>query len=124
MTLAKSDLDQFTGTLQYYRHPLCRTLLFTEGVHFLAEKAGAFWLIDVVGSYQHKLKQEPFQLWCLEKAGDGAVVTCRRDTNEPELVRQEIEYTDFPFAVTGDRFEWYVCENDDTHFVMLLKSEY
>lgn len=122
--MIKSDLGQFIGTENWYRHPLCRTLLFTDGIHFLAEKAGAFWLIDVVGSYQHKLKQESFQLWRLEKAESGAVVTCRRDTNEPDLIRQEIPYTDFPFDDLGDRFEWYVCQNDETTFVMLLKSEY
>jgi len=65
-------------------------------------------------------------LWRLEKADQGAVVTCRSDTDEPDLVRQEIEYTDFPFAELGDSFEWYVCLDDclDENPVMLLKSEY
>ena len=122
--MKQSDLDQFIGTEHWYRHPLCRTLLFTDGIQFLAEKAGAFWLIDIVGSYQPDLKRESFQLWRLEKADKGAVVTCRRDTNTSDLVRQEIEYSDFPFDDLGDIFEWYVCQNDETTFVMLLKSEY
>jgi len=124
MKLTQSDLNQFIGTAHYYGHPLFPTLVFTDGIKFLAEKAGAFWLIDIVGSYQPKLKREPFQLWRLEKADEGAVVTCRQDTNEPDLVRQEIPYTDFPFDDLGDSFEWYVCQNDETTFVMLLKSEY
>ena len=44
----------------------------------------------------------------------------RSDTNEPNLVRQVIEYTDFPL---NQPFEFYAVSNGDVPVVM-LKSEY
>ena len=67
---------------------------------FLAEKAGAFWLIDLVASYQTaRLRREEFQVWTLTVDRDRtpvAVATCQADTDAPVLVRQEIDHTDFP----------------------------
>ena len=71
-----------------------------EARKFLAEKAGAFWLIDLVASHQTaRLRQEAFQVWLLavnREKTPMAVATCRADTDAPELLRQEIEHTDFP----------------------------
>ena len=110
----EEDLGQFTGTQQYYRN--FTGLLYTDGVHYLAEHAGAYWLIDLVGSYQHKLRSVPFQLWELKVNDDkSALVTMREDDGLRAKVRQEIEYTDFPLQ----RFSWYTVHN-----VMMLKNEY
>ena len=95
----EADLVQFCGTDNWWKHWTGR-LTFTDGVKFLAEKAGAFWLIDLVASYQTaRLRQEEFQIWTLTVDRNGtprAVATCQTDTNEPPLVRQEIDHTDFP----------------------------
>jgi hypothetical protein len=108
------ELEQFTGTEQYYRH--CAGLVYTDGVKYLAEKAKCYWLLDIVASYQPQLKDAGFQFWRIEVSADhSAVVTCREDSDCPEIVKQTIEYADFPLK----SFEWYV-ENG----VMLLKSEY
>jgi hypothetical protein len=116
--LTKQDLQQFTGTMQYHRH--WTGLLFTDGVAYMAEKGGAFWLIDVIASYQRK---EPFQVWQLhvnkaavrENGDPMAVVTMIEDTGQPEIVRQEIPYTDFPLP----EIKLYLIDN-----VLLLPSEY
>jgi len=42
------EIDHFIGTLRWYRHALDRDILFTEGVQFLAERAGAYWLLGVM----------------------------------------------------------------------------
>lgn len=109
------DLQQFTGTQQYYRH--FTGLLYTDGIHYLAEHAQCHWLIDLVGSYQHTLRDIPFQLWqiVVDDNTDSAVVTMREDTDQPTGIRQDIPYTDFPL----EDFSWYCIDN-----VMLLKSEY
>jgi len=113
MTL-EDELNAFTGTTAYHRHPL--GVLYTDGVHHLAEKARAYWLLDIVASYQPKLKAVHFQLWELERNPDRtAVITAREDDGHPDLVRQEIESTDFPMPF----FSFYVIDG-----VMLLKSEY
>ncbi len=86
---------------------------------FLAEKAGAFWLIDLVASHQTaRLRQEEFQLWILTVDRDNtpmAVATCQADTGKPLLVRQEIDYTDFPLP----SIKLYLVDG-----VLMLPDEY
>lgn len=95
----ETDLTQFCGTDNWWRHWTGR-ITYTDGVKFLAEKAGAFWLIDLVASYQTaRLRQEGFQIWTLTVDRDRtpvAVAICQADTDSPVLVRQEIDHTDFP----------------------------
>ena len=108
-----SSLDQFTGTEQYYRH-WTGSLLYTDGVKYLADTAEAHWLIDLIASYRRK---EPFQVWTLKRdqEGFGAVATMQEDSGQPVLVRQVIEYTDFPLP---EITLWLVDG------VLILKSEY
>lgn len=94
-----ADLTQFCGTDNWWRHWTDR-ITYTDGVKFLAEKAGAFWVIDLVASHQTaRLRQEEFQIWNLtvdREKTPMAVATCQADTDAPVLVRQEIDHTDFP----------------------------
>ncbi len=95
----EADLAQFCGTDNWWKHWTGR-INYTDGVKFLAEKAGAFWLIDLVASYQTaRLRQEEFQVWNLTVDREKkpiAVATCQADSDAPVLVRQEIDHTDFP----------------------------
>jgi hypothetical protein len=70
-TLA-TDLCQFTGTETWYRHSMYRNVLYTAGVQYLAEKAGAYWLIDIIAIAQRmkpRVRAEGFQVWCLTAMG-------------------------------------------------------
>ena len=110
----EEELAHFIGTQNYYRN--FTGLLFTDGIHYLAERAKCYWLIDLVGSYQPKFHSIPFQLWEIEVNDDNsALITMREDTGLPEKVKQPIPYTDFPL----EHFSFYCIDN-----VMLLKSEY
>lgn len=94
----EADLAQFCGTDNWWRH-WSRRITYTDGVKHLAEKAGAFWLVDLVTSQQTARLRQEFQIWTLtvdRGKRPMAVATCQADTDEPPLVRQEIEYTDFP----------------------------
>ncbi len=90
-------LLNFTGTEAYYPH--FSGLRYTEGVHFLAEAAGAYWFVDLIASWQSKALEDSelaeFQLWKLVVTGTTAVAICLRDLDD-EAFRQEIKYTDFP----------------------------
>jgi len=114
----ESDLAQFCGTETWWKHWTGR-ITFTDGVKFLAEKAGAFWLIDLVASHQTaRLRQEEFQLWILAVDRDKtpmAVATCQADTGKPLLVRQEIDHTDFPLPSV----KLYLVDG-----VLMLPNEY
>lgn len=93
----KAALNQFCGTDNWYRHPLFRRFLYTDGVKFLADSCGAYWFIDNIFSYQllNNVKTEEFQVWTMRVAGSEAVVTCE-DGNDNQVFTANIEFTDFP----------------------------
>lgn len=115
---------QTTGTDEWFRHGLARNFTYTSGIHYVAETCGAHWLIDVVASYQSKLRNEPFQVWrVLDNGKGGVVVEAWNDTpgdaESRRLVRQSIPYSDFPRELCeGDGWQFYVEGG-----VMMLKGE-
>lgn len=112
-----AELAQFTSTANWYRHSLVKTVLYTDGVKFIAERAGAYWLIDEIAFSQISepaLKGEEFQLWTLIVDGTVAVLRCD-DGNERRLLEKRISYTDFPEP--GIRFYY-------TDGVIMLPGEY
>lgn len=97
----EAGLAHFTGGDETYQHWL--PLTYTEGVKYLAEKAGAYWLLEIVASYQpdpqvrDNQRLQEFQLWELRVSPDGSgVVTCHEDSDEPAILTQAIPSTDFP----------------------------
>lgn len=75
--LTPNDLAGFTGTEGYLRWnpPLFPDILLTDGARYVAETAGAFWLMDIIGSYWTGLKRDMqkgkvdamFQTWTLRR---------------------------------------------------------
>lgn len=97
-TELRASLRSFTGTTEYRRH--WSGMRYTDGVQFLADKAEAYWLLDIIASWQPKALRDPwlreFQLWELFVKPDGtATVVCSRDS-EDVAFRQQIEHTTFP----------------------------
>jgi len=118
------ELNGFCGTECYYRHFTGGR--FTDGVKHLADRAGAYWLIDAIFSYQseQKIRAIPFQIWTLKvlrselgknKNEPMAVLEMNEDTGEPLKVSQKIPYTDFPEG----EIKLYLIDS-----VLLLPSEY
>lgn len=66
-TLRASDLSQFTGTEQWYQHGINRKVLFTDGAKYVADTAGAYWLLDEIAIIQPHNKQV---------AGDTSSIRC------------------------------------------------
>ena len=70
-------LAQFTGSERFYRHALVRNVIFTEGVKYVADTAGAHWLIDEIAlaqKYAPKLRHEDFQHWELVVSAESSAV--------------------------------------------------
>lgn len=111
-----AQLVQFTGTERWFRHWSGR-FTYTEGVQFLAEQAGAYWLIDLVASWcdQPALKDEEFIVWKLMVKPDRTAIASAEDGDGHALAKQEIAFTDFPL----DEITLYLTEH-----VLLLTSEY
>ncbi|MGI0485515.1 DUF6876 family protein [Pantanalinema rosaneae CENA516] len=117
--LTEADLAQFTGTSTYYQHSL--RVQYTDGVRYLAERAGAYWLIDAIASWQidPRVHRDPMlqqiQFWKLAVNDDrSALLVCERDEGDV-AVSQEIPFTDFPLNQVRLYFQ---------NGVVLLPSEY
>ena len=84
-TLNKSDLVQFTGSENWYRHPINRNVLYTDGAQYVAEHGGAYWLLDeiaIIQPYSKRVAAEKFQLWKLKVNPDrSATLTCDDGNN-------------------------------------------
>jgi hypothetical protein len=98
-TLSEFDLRQFTGSENWYRHPFVRQVLFTDGAKYVADQAGAYWLIDEIAFAQKgeaAVAAEEFQVWKLDvKPGQKGVLTCE-DGNDHTVFTKELDFTDFP----------------------------
>jgi hypothetical protein len=128
-TQLTNNLPQFSGSENLYYH-FTRRLVYTDGVRYLAKTAGTYWLIDAIASYQgtRQLKGDPrlaqIQFWSLAVNDDNsAVLTCQADSGEPAVVRQEIDFTDFPLASLKLYCAIGQCDGRAT-FVLMLPSEY
>lgn len=118
-----NHLTQFTGSEAFTRHPLIPRVLMTEGVVFLADKAGAHWLTDAIGSYLYhdRIRGEPFQAWkltvnVLTRRGE---LTMTDGNSSAPLISQTLDYTDFPLAEIN---LWLVADGEN--WVLMLPSEY
>lgn len=131
-TAVREHENRTTCADEYYQHPF--GMVYTSGIHFVAETCGAHWLIDLVASHQREifLKRQKhdlraFQVWRMRKLDDDHwLIDCWSDTpdgNPPDeppsikLAEQELEYSDFPAGLSGFEF-WVEGET------MLLKAEH
>lgn len=118
----KEELRQFTGTENYYRYTLLPSFVYTDGIKYMAEICGAFWLIDTILSYQPskiirtEQRLQSFQFWRLKvnQEEHSAVLSCE-DGDGTVVLTQEIDFTDFPLT----EFTCYLIDR-----VLLLSSEY
>ncbi len=124
--LTHADLKQFTGDLDRYQHSLNRRVIYMPGVQFLAERGGAYWLIDAIASYfgDPLMKKaiarddclSTLQFWNLKVNDDrSAVLTMRADSGEKPAITQQIPNTDFPLdqievwaGFDGERWTLYL----------------
>ena len=110
-------LTQFTGTEHYYR--ISRRCLLTDGTRYLAEEAGAFWLMDAAASYLIELGTDDcFVQIQLRVTGSTALLRLE-DGNGHVRAQQEIPYTGFPMPQQTS----YACW-DGGYRVIMWPSEY
>lgn len=118
----RAALEQHIGSDTRYRHIF--GTVFTPGAKDLAERCGAYWLLDKIGACQGmpKLRTQRFQVWRLDvrppvpSAGLAHWATLTvEDGNDRKLHSERIDYTDFPLPSIA---VWVV---DGT---IMLPSEY
>jgi hypothetical protein len=112
------DLSGFTGSEQWYRHGINRKVLFTDGVKYLVDQVGAYWLIDeiaIIQPFNKKLASEPFQVWNLKVNEDSSATLSAEDGNDNVVFKKKVPFTDFP----KEGVKLYFTDN-----TILLPSEY
>ncbi len=121
----ETTLAHFTGTEHYFRH-WTNAIIYTDGIEYLHAN-GAGWLLDAIASYQLQkvVRNEPFQLWELKvnKVRKNAILTCKSDSDQPAIVKQLIEYTDFPLQSIQIYVELRSIDGVKEEFIAMLPSE-
>lgn len=116
----KTELSKFTGTEDWFFNPLYRTMKYTDGIKYFAEKAGAYWFLDIIGTeyYPKTTGDKPawdyFLAIKMDVEESKAKITVT-DGNETTFATKVIPYTDCPEG----EWNFYLTDN-----VLLLPSEY
>lgn len=118
-TVEPLDLSPFhNGTENRWKHWIGPP--YSDGVKYIAEECGAFWLIDAIASYQPRCMKDrmlrEFQIWTLRKPSSPrakcmAVLECFKDSDKPAAITQFIMYTDWPFERVPADLKFYVENN-------------
>ncbi len=93
-------------------------MLFTDGAKYVADRGGAYWLLDEIAFAQRgvtPVAAEPFQFWTLKVKPDRTAKLICEDGNGRAVFSKMITYTDFPL----DEISFYFTDN-----IILLPSEY
>jgi hypothetical protein len=121
--LTQNNLNQFTGTEEYFGHSILGTgkLSITSGCYYLRETGQCHWLFDIISSILPQIRGEEFWSVRLKKTGSAAVFTVD-DGNGNILYTQNIGYTDFPLdEIHLFVYDWRQYGNAP---VVMLPSEY
>ena len=117
-SLSLDELVQFTGIEQWYQHALNRKVHFTDGAKYVADQAGAYWLLDEIALIQphdKRVAAEDFQVWKLKVSADCSAELICEDGNGNVVYTKAIPFTDFP----GEGITLWFTDN-----TILLPSEY
>jgi hypothetical protein len=94
-----ADIAGFCGTQGYTRFcPFLRDWVITDGALFVAESAGAFWLMNEIGLNSKTnpvLNNRDFVCWTLKVKGNIGMLTAT-DCDYRPVFQKMIEFTDFP----------------------------
>lgn len=111
------NLAQFSGAMTYYR--IAPKFLITDGVKYLADNAGCYWLLDAAVSHLIVLGTDDHFVLIRLVVEDQTAVLSLEDGNGLVHRKQAIPYTDFPLS----QQTLYACWDGD-HWVLMLSGEY
>ncbi len=113
-----NELRRFTGIEQRYRLAINREALFTDGVMYLADRTGAYWLLNEIALIQlldDHVSAEAFQVWMLKVNADCRGQLVCEDGNGKVVYIRAMPLADFP----GEGVTLWFTDN-----TILLPSEY
>lgn len=112
MTLAK-DLEQFTGTENYYKASPWTPIVITDGVKYFADKGGAWWAVDDILINATPLNKSFLSVEVESKDNKATITYSDGDYNV--LLKHEYPITD----LENGTYKFFI-----TNYVMMLTSEY
>tara|TARA_B100001057_G_scaffold501169_1_gene621502 strand:- start:10289 stop:10693 length:405 start_codon:yes stop_codon:yes gene_type:complete len=132
-TSTKLDLSQFTGSMEFARFGLTKSIM-SQGVTHVATTLNCFWLVQDIDLHIRELanngKDVRFVVAKLKPRAalsrtesDGAVLVLE-DGNDNVLKEVNIPYTDFDFDSVSDDFEIWAAPNEIGAYTLYLPSEH
>jgi hypothetical protein len=130
--LTESELSNFIGTERYHKLSAFGSVIFTDGMAHVAERAGAYWLMQEISVHVGRLAQqhpdERMFFGELTLHADRSATLTFTDGDKGEgpvtYLTQKIPFTDFPL----ERFRWYVqygsISQTQVAWVAMLPAEY
>lgn len=130
------NLRQFSGgTSQYHKHWL--RAVYTDGMKHIAEKCGAYWLLDLVVSHRNNLAKRlvlsdfpvkvTLEPWITEQKPNGAKVLIQHysENGDPVVFTlQTVPATDFPFErFENNRFTFLLGYDVESRMLILSLRE-
>jgi len=117
MNIAEREIDyydpQFCGTDNHWSLPSGGFKYCDSIKHFCTEYQ-AYWTLDVVNSYIKELKEFGFAVIYFDVKDGKCTFHVKRDSNLPDIVCQEIPFTDLTVSV-----KWFLEEG-----VLLFPSDH
>lgn len=108
------------GANEFFRHPLARRVIYSDGVHDCAE-AGIYWLVDIAATElpRHLYADGTLGVLRVSVKHSKAHMALETDDDTPPVWKKVVTYTDLPDGV------WtFFLTNDGKQVTMILPSEY
>jgi len=88
----------FSGTDNYWKYPL-GNFVYTDSVQHFCLEHGAFWILDVVGSWANKFKGYSFLVIYFDVENSKCHFYVREDSDTPDIIKQFISFTDLDVSI-------------------------
>lgn len=120
-----NELNQFTGSEQFFKHWGNKKLIYTEGMQYLANKLNCYWLIEEIAFVilPRLLKNHLDYFYCIQffVENDCSAIITIDDGNGNIHFNHKIKWTDFP--TIGETVKFYLCDSG-SHYCLMLPGEY
>lgn len=119
----KAYNESRNGASQFFRHPLARRFIYSDGVKECAE-AGCYWLLDILGTELpgafKKREESHLCIVAVKVTNQSAEITGEFCEDDTDTYKKRITHTDLPEG------EWlfYVSQEDDGSLMCILPTEY
>lgn len=119
------NLNQFTGSASFTRYNMFTKDVASEGVMYLAEEMGAYWLLDSLTACFINLKEKhDFLVIKLKPIHSHGMQILLEDGNENLWYTHEVEFTDFNFSKVPADFAIWAARNEIGSYTLYLPSEH